>query len=225
MSCIACRECALEALHQVPLLIRGHRQLGEREAAGRDLLDRMADARRFRVSGQSALGGLLAGCQHIGNQSSFGSRDLVNGVDGETFEIIARRHAARGGDDAVEAEIRLGCEEGGGRVADGTVGALCDGHYIGFRDQGVEIGEFAGKFDRNAGIDQVLPMLAPPGLQVLRQGLVEPGGNLTDAGPKREITASGPAVKSTWRTYQTMRGCQTAYGNRPATRSMSANTR
>jgi hypothetical protein len=76
-----------------------------------------------------------------------GGCDLVNGaVDGETFEKIVRRHAAWGGDDAVETEIGLGGEEGRGRIADGAVGALCDRHDIGCGDQGVEIGKFAGKF-------------------------------------------------------------------------------
>src|SRR5882724_1069695 len=93
---------ALSALHQIPQQIRRHRQLGERQATGSDLLDRTADARSFWVGREPVLGGLLAGlagCKHIGDQSSFGGCDLVNGaVDGETFEKIVRRHAACGGD-------------------------------------------------------------------------------------------------------------------------------
>ena len=83
---------------------------------------------------EPVLGGLLtglAGCQHVGNQPSLGGCNLVNGaVDGETLEMIARRHAARGGDDAVEPEIGLGGEEGRGGVGDSTVGVACDGHDI-----------------------------------------------------------------------------------------------
>jgi hypothetical protein len=202
---------ALSALHQIPQQIRSHSQLGERQATGSDLLDRSADARSLRMGREPVLGGLLAGlpgCKHIGDQSSFGGCDLVNGaVDGETFEKIARRHSACGGDDAVETEIGLGGEEGRGRIADGAVGALCDRHDIRRGDQDVEIGEFAGKFRRDAAIGQILPTLAAPGLDVLRQGIVEPGGNLTDAEPKREITASRPELKSTLRTYQTTREC------------------
>ena len=37
------------------------------------------------------------------------------------------------------------------------------------------------RLGRDAGIDKVLPALAAPGLQVLRQGLVEPGNDLADA--------------------------------------------
>jgi len=104
-------------------------------------------------------------------------------------------------------KLGLGGEEGRGRIANAAVGALCDRHDIGCGDQGVEIGEFAGKFCRDAAIGQVLPALAAPGLDVLRQVIVEPGGDLTDARPKREITASRPALKSTLRTYQTTREC------------------
>ena len=39
----------------------------------------------------------------------------------------------------------------------------------------------AGKLGRDAPIDKVLPALAAPGLQVLRQGLVEPRNDLADA--------------------------------------------
>ena len=105
--------------------------------------------------------------------------DLINGaIDGQTFEIIICRHVACGGDDAVEAEIGLGGEEGRGGVADGAGGSLGDRHDIRRRDQGVEIGEFAGEVGGDAGIDQVLPALDARGLQVLRQGIVESGGDL-----------------------------------------------
>src|SRR6266852_6339650 len=93
---------------------------------------------------------------------------IYGAVDGETFEKIVRRHAACGGDDAVETEIGLGGEEGRGRIADGAVGAPCARHDIGCGDQDVEVGEFAGKFHRDAAIAQVLPALAAPGLHVLR---------------------------------------------------------
>src|ERR1700730_18379175 len=108
----------LSTLHQIPEQIRSHRQLGERQATGRDLLDQTADARRFRVYREPVLGGLLAGlagCQHLGDQPSFGGCDLVYGaVDGKTFEKIVRRHASCGRDNAVETEIGLGGEEGRG---------------------------------------------------------------------------------------------------------------
>lgn len=67
---IACRERALSTLHQITQQVRRHRQLGERQTTGSDLLDRTADARRFRMGRKPCLGGLLAGlagCQHIGN--------------------------------------------------------------------------------------------------------------------------------------------------------------
>src|SRR6478735_4271242 len=151
---IACCERALSALHQIAQQIRSHRQLGERQATGSDLLDRTADARSFRMGREPVLGGLLAGlavCQHIRDQSSFRGCDLVNGaVDGKTLEKIVRRHAACGGDDAVETEIGLGGEEGRGRITDGAVGAPCDRNDIECGDQGVEVGEFAGEFQRDA---------------------------------------------------------------------------
>ena len=87
--------CRASALDQIPEQVRRHRQLGEGQAAGRDFLDRVADARRFGVSREPAPGGLLtglAGCQHIRGQFPFRGCDLVNGViDGETFEIIVCR--------------------------------------------------------------------------------------------------------------------------------------
>src|SRR4030095_8398279 len=102
------------ALHQLPQQIRRHRQLGKRKATSSDLVDRTADTGRFRMGRDPTLGGLLAGLagwQHIRDQSSFSGCDLVEGaVDSETLEIIVRRHAARGGDDAVETEIGLGGE-------------------------------------------------------------------------------------------------------------------
>ena len=143
------------ALDQIPQQVRRHRQLGKRKATGRDLLDRAADAGRLRMGREPVPGGLLAGlagCQHVCDQSSFRGRDLVNGaIDGETFEIIVCRNAACGGDDAIEVEIGLGGEKRRRGVADGPVGPLRDGYDIRCRDQGVEIGEFAGKLGRDAG--------------------------------------------------------------------------
>src|SRR5690348_14997523 len=46
---------------QIPEQVRRHRQLGECQAAGCNLLDRAADARRFGVSREPGLDGLLAG--------------------------------------------------------------------------------------------------------------------------------------------------------------------
>ena len=87
---------AISALHQIPQQIRSHRQLGERQAASSDLVDRTADARSLGMGREPVLGSLLAGltvCKHIGDQSSFAGCDLVNGaVDGETF---GRRSPAR----------------------------------------------------------------------------------------------------------------------------------
>ena len=177
---------AASALDQIPQQVRRHRQLGQRQATACDLLDRTSDTGGLRMGRELFPGGLLvglAGCQHVGDQCSFRSGDLVNGaIDGETLEIVVSRYAARGGDDAVEVEIGLGGEEGRGGVADGAGGTLGDGHDIRCRDQGVEIGEFAGKAGRDAGIDQVLPAPVARGLQILREGLVEPGGDLLDAG-------------------------------------------
>jgi hypothetical protein len=174
------------ALDQIPQQVCRHRQLSKRKATSRDLLDRASDTGRLRMGREPVPGGLLAGiaiCQHAGDQSSFRGRDLVNGpIDGETFEIIVRRNAARAGDDAIEAEIGLDGKERRLGVTDGPVGTLRNDYDIRCRDQGVEIGEFAGKVGRDAGIDQVLPPLAASGLQVLRQGPVESGGDLPDTG-------------------------------------------
>jgi len=117
---------------------------------------------------------------------------------------IVRRHAACASM-MRSRRIGLGCEEGRGRITNAAVGALCDRHDIGCGDQGVEIGEFAGKFLPGRRIGQILPALAAPGLDVLRQVIVEPAAISRMQGPKREITASRPALKSTWRTYQTTR--------------------
>jgi len=45
----ALREPAHSALYQISQQVRRHRQLGERQAGGGDLLDRTADARCFRM--------------------------------------------------------------------------------------------------------------------------------------------------------------------------------
>src|SRR5262249_44685527 len=106
---------------------------------------------------------------------------LVDGaVDGETFEMIVCRHAARSDNDGIEMEIGLGGEEGRGSVADGAGGALGNSDDIWCRDQGVEIGELACQVGGDAGIAQVLPALAAASLQVLRQSVIESGGDLVD---------------------------------------------
>ena len=67
---IACRERALSDLHQIPQEIRRHRQFGERQSTGSDLLDRTADARSFGMGREPVLCGLPAGltvCKHIGD--------------------------------------------------------------------------------------------------------------------------------------------------------------
>src|SRR5258706_9819223 len=160
---------------------------------------------------EPVLGGLLAGlagCQHIGDQSSFGGCDLVNGaVDGETFEKIVRRHAACGGDDAVETEIGLGGEEG---VAVSPMARLVRSATVTISGAETRASRSASSPASSAG--------TPPSLRSCRR-LLRPAcrscGRLFPSpaaisrmlGPKREITASRLAPKSTLRTHQTMREC------------------
>lgn len=64
----ASRPGTTSALDQIPQQVRRHHQFGERQATGGNLLDRAADARRFRMSCEPGFGSLLpglAGRQHI----------------------------------------------------------------------------------------------------------------------------------------------------------------
>jgi len=102
------------------------------------------------------------------------------------------RHAGvGGGDDAVETEIGLGCEEGSWPYHQCRGWARsANRSRIGCGDQGVEIGEFAGKFSGTPH-RQILPRLLRPAwmscgrLLSSRRDLTDAGAEARDHGPDR----------------------------------------
>jgi hypothetical protein len=78
---------------EVAEVVSGNRELGQRQAAGGDLLDTPANAIRFGMGeepGFDSARSRLAVDHHGGDKAPFRRRDLVDGaIDRQPFELIA----------------------------------------------------------------------------------------------------------------------------------------